>query len=74
MQIPKRMCSYYSGDVLNPHPPFGLCLTQSAFRYGVDPMFIFGSLALIVELLSETRLLDLNFIRRPVRTALVSVY
>lgn len=65
--------SYYSGHVLDPNPPFGLCLIQSAFRYGVDPMFIFGSLALIVELLVETNLLDIR-IRRPLRTALVSMF
>lgn len=63
--------SYYSGHVLDPDPHHGLCLAQAMFKHGSDPMFITASLALIIELLVETRLLDIP-IRRSLRTALVS--
>lgn len=53
------------------NPPYGLCLAQAMFKHGSDPMFITASLALIVELLVETRLLNLR-IPGSVRTALVN--
>ncbi|KAI0690736.1 hypothetical protein BC835DRAFT_1417574 [Cytidiella melzeri] len=61
---------YYSGHALNPDPPFGLCLVQAIFEHGSEPMFIFASLALIIELLVETHLLDIR-IHRPIRIALL---
>jgi hypothetical protein len=62
---------YYSGHILDPNPPFGLCLTQAIFNHGSDPMFIVASLALIVELLIETRLLSVR-VRREYRRVFVS--
>jgi len=61
---------YYSGHVLDPNPSWNLCLTQAIFKHGSDPMFITASLALIVELLVETRLLAIR-VRRKVRTSLL---
>ncbi|KAI0095238.1 hypothetical protein BDY19DRAFT_902221 [Irpex rosettiformis] len=61
---------YYSGHVLDPNPQYGLCLAQAMFKHGSDPMFITASLALIVELLVETRLLDIR-LRGSIRTALL---
>ena len=55
---------YYAGHILDPDPPFGLCLTQAIFQYGSDPMFIIASLALIVELFTETRLLPIRLPRQ----------
>lgn len=56
---------------MDPNPPFGLCLTQAIFKHGSDPMFIVASLALIVELLIETRLLSVR-VRRRYRRGFVS--
>lgn len=63
---------YYSGHILDPHPPFALCLAQAILKHGTDAMFITASLGLIIELLIETRLLSCK-IRRQYRKVLVSV-
>ncbi|KAI0347988.1 hypothetical protein BDW22DRAFT_40477 [Trametopsis cervina] len=61
---------YYGGQILNPTPPFGLCLAQAIFNHGANAMFITASFSLIIELLIVTRLLDIR-IRQSVRTVIL---
>lgn len=48
---------YYGQQILNPFPPYGLCLAQAVLKHGSDPMFCVAALALILEILLETGLI-----------------
>ncbi len=56
--------SYYAQHILDPEPPFGLCLTQAILKHGTDPMFIVCSLALILDVLCETGMIMISITRR----------
>ncbi|THG99864.1 hypothetical protein EW026_g2572 [Hermanssonia centrifuga] len=55
---------YYAQHILDPEPPFGLCLTQAILKHGTDPMFIVCSLALILDVLCETGMIMISITRR----------
>lgn len=45
---------YYGKQILDPHPPYSICLAQAVLTRGVDPMFCTAALALILEILLQT--------------------
>ncbi|CAL1694360.1 unnamed protein product [Somion occarium] len=59
--IPPAML-YFGQEIMNPHPPIGLCFTQAILKHGTDPMFVIASLALVIEFLQGTGVVILRFI------------
>ncbi|GJE86216.1 hypothetical protein PsYK624_022960 [Phanerochaete sordida] len=55
---------FYGQDILNPHPPFALCLVQAILKNGVDPMYSAASLALVLEVLYEGEFIPCYFTRK----------
>ncbi|OBZ79175.1 hypothetical protein A0H81_01284 [Grifola frondosa] len=51
---------FYAGEVMNPFPPVGLCATQAVLMNGSGTMFVVSSLALVLDLLWETRTILAN--------------
>jgi len=46
---------YYFGEVENPNPPTGLCLTQATIKHGTGIMAIVALLALVIEIFMTTQ-------------------
>jgi len=46
---------YYAGEINNPNPPVGICLTQATLKHGTGIMALVALLVLVIDIFMTTR-------------------